>query len=128
MIQFIALLSYFQTTKIVQSEKCLALFYDMEYGFKKNAQVFLNFSNISLDFIFFGFATKKETYFIKALNSISPYCNGSEKLSEFQFFVENGISLNFTIPSKSILTPFCIACSEMYEFQIENIKINHNLI
>ena len=88
-----------------------------KYGFVKNSRVFLNFSNISSKFVF-GFGTNKEINYIKSLESMLLYCNGSKKLSETQFFVDNDTDINFTIPLKSNLTQFCISCSEMYKFQI----------
>ena len=118
MIQIFLLLAYY-STRLQRSEKHLTIFTDMEYGFKKDAQVSLRFSNLTSKIVF-GFASKKIINHLKSLNSCLRYCDGQEKISDIQFFINtNDTSFNFTIPSKSFLTPYSISCDEVYKFNIE---------
>ena len=98
-------------------------FFFYTYGFKRNANVFLNISNTTSPMVF-GFATKEEKKRLKSLSSSNEYCTGNEQLTDIQFFIEHNSSFNFQIPRQMILTPYSIPCTEMYKFHI-SLNINN---
>lgn len=117
-------ISIYQEKIKVASLKYLFTTPSMIYGFKKNSQVSLKISNLTTKIVF-GLATDKEIKKLNSLDSCLQYCDGQEKLIQIQFFFnQEDTSVNFQIPSKSILTPFFISCEQVYRFNYEITIIN----
>lgn len=123
MINLILELFIYQKTIISTSPTYFNAISNMTYGFKRNSKVFVNISELSTPIIF-GLGTKQEIKELKRKNTCYQYCQGTEKISEIQYFIKENTSINFTIPTKSVLTPFSISCDEIY---IYSLSINiHN--
>lgn len=92
----------------------IAIFPQYRYAFKKNAHVFLKFSNLSSKIVF-GLIQNNKLPSVDNSN-----CDGHEKISDIQFMINNSdTSFNFTIPTKCVLTPYSTSCDEVYKFNIE---------
>lgn len=111
-------LSYLYVTESFYFDEKINYLDDVEYGFKKNAKVLLNITNTTTQMVF-GFATKKEIKKLKSMDLDTQYCYGKEQLTNIQFLINKSInSYYFTIPSKSVLTPYSIPCKGMYQFYL----------
>lgn len=104
--------SYFSTFS-----KCLSI-WGLQYGFKKNANVFFKISNLSSNTIL-GLANQKEIKELISKNFYASNCNYNEKLTEIQFLFQNDTSQNFQISSKNILQLYTFSCAENYTFQLD---------
>ena len=104
------------------STEFIQVFDNLRYGYKKNAIVNIQL-NSSIP-ITFGLAAKQELEIINSLNDDFFYCNGTIKLAKIQFLVNKSISEQFTIASKSILTPFFVSCVPFYKSYMELVILN----
>lgn len=114
------LLSFYQVSWGSNNYKHFSTYKSLKYGFKKNANVFINISNATSQMVF-GLATKKEIKKLESLKTCIQYCDGKDQVSKIQFSISNftsSSSFNFIIPSKNILTPYSIACEQLYKFTI----------
>lgn len=101
------------------------------YGFKKNADLFINISQLSSKSLVFGLATKRQINNLKYLKTMPRECASNltfsfiqayvERDSTITFLIQNDTTLNLQLPSKSTLMPFATTCNEFFSF---NIKIN----
>ena len=96
MIQTLFILSLYRTTCMSTSNKYYTFYPEIAYGFKKDAKVSLNISNLTTQIVF-GLATSKEKESIKSLESCLQFCDEQKKLSQIQFLIKNDTNLNFTI-------------------------------
>lgn len=125
MINLLFHLSLYQNTITSTSPTYFNAINNMTYGFKRNSQVFINISDLSTPIVF-GLGTNKEINDLKAKNTCYQYCQGSEKVSGIQYYIIENTSINFTVPTKSVLTPFSISCEEIYIYKISLNILNGN--
>lgn len=93
------------------------------YGYQKNANIFVEITNLSSPLIL-CLATKSEMKKLNTLSSILSHCDQKTKITDIQFnFPTNG-SVNFTIPSKNVLTALFLSCEPLYKFNISMNIIN----
>ncbi len=93
------------------------------YGYNKNANILLKIANLSSPLIL-CLATESEMKKLNKLSSILSYCDSKTKITDIQFeFPTNG-TVNFTIPSKSILTALFLSCEPLYKFNLSMNIIN----
>lgn len=93
------------------------------YGFKKNAQVNIQITDLQTPIVY-GLATTKEIKHVNSLGNCSQYCDNLEKFFTIQQFFTTNTSISFTIPKKSVLTPIFISCVQIYSFNIELHIVN----
>lgn len=118
MIHLLFFLSYYEEQIEVASLNHFTKFPYLEFGFKKNAQYFLNFSKTAPEMVF-GYATKDELEEIEYYKNDQSYCKGDKELSKVQNYILGGpISVQGTIPSKDKFTPFIFSCDKSYTFKI----------
>ena len=125
MINLILELFLYQNTIISTSPTYFNAISNMTYGFKRNSEVFINISELSTPIIF-GLGTKQEIKELKRKNTCYQYCQGTEKISEIQYFIKENASIKFTLPTKSVLTPFSISCDEIYIYKLSINIFNGN--
>ena len=118
MLQLLFFLSYYEQQIKVASSSYLTKFSFLEFGFKKNAQYFINFSKTAPEMVF-GYATKDELEEMELSENDQLLCTGEYKLANVQTHIEGGpASITGTIPSKNKLTPFIFSCDKSYVFKI----------
>ena len=116
MFQIFIFLSYYEATEYIKGDSDLTFLSKLEYGFKKNAFITFDISNLKIPSITFGFATKDEIKSIKTPDKVSCSASG---IAELIFYIYDGQSFNLTIPSKKTLTPFVLSCTKSYYFDFQ---------
>ena len=66
----------------------------------------------------FGLATEKEIEQIELHKNFRELCGGFQQLSKIQYLITKNYSINDTISSKSILTPYSFTCDKNYSIKI----------
>lgn len=95
----------------------------LTYGYNKNANVFVEITNLSSPLIL-CLATKSEMKKLNTLSSVLSYCDQETKITDIQFKFRTNGSVNFTIPSKSILNALFLSCEPLYKFELSMNIIN----
>lgn len=118
MIHLLFLISFYEQQIEVASLSYLTKFAFLEFGFKKNAEFFVNFSKTAPEMVF-GYATKEELEEMEYLKNNQLFCKGGNTLSNVQIHI-NGGPTNITgiIPSKGKFTPYIFSCNKSYVFKI----------
>lgn len=123
MLPFLFFLSIYEIEIRKNSPGYFKSFPFLEFGFKKNAKYYLNFSNPTSEMIF-GFATKSEMAEIETIKSNQNYCTGTKRLSAIQYSIYNNSKIDGIIEKKTVLTPYIFTCDEVTTFTLSLIYLN----
>ena len=117
MIEYLLFLSYYVFDYSKNATSYFQKYPFLEYGFKRGATYYFDFHYKQMEMVF-GLATEKEIEQIELHKNFRELCGGFQQLSKIQYLITKNYSINDTISSKSILTPYSFTCDKNYSIKI----------